>query len=260
MNKLYLFKEWLQMQEGVSYSADAGFVFNWSDAKPDDVISLKLKPYRGRDLVFPNSDLHYTNFYAYQINRSEHSVDLLTKIKLMDDSIEEKDLTIFVNKAVNGFHRQFNIGKFDAIVSIQSSSKILAEVNNQLQEKAGNIPLFSEAFIKNASSEITIDQAGYDKLPPQSKEKIDQSLKLALKSPAGFKMKSVGPQFRKFFQNFLKFNKEEDRVLYNAVNGKRVIVVDDYKTSGATLHEMLRQLSEFGAAEVVVFVLVKLGK
>jgi orotate phosphoribosyltransferase-like protein len=44
------------------------------------------------------------------------------------------------------------------------------------------------------------------------------------------------------------------------VEGQKVVLIDDYKTSGTTIKEMLRQLADAGAAEVVVFVLIKLGE
>jgi phosphoribosylpyrophosphate synthetase len=257
MKHTKLFEEWII--EGIGKEG-AEYIFNWQMDSPTDIMSLKLKPFRGRPLPVKNSECTVTNFYAYDIQRSEHSVDLLKDIKSLEDTINRNDSQLLVNKAVLAFDRQFDISKFSAVISIESSSKILAELNQQIQKKSGNIELFSEAFVKNAATDITIDQAAYDKLPPQSKEKIDQSLKLARTSPQGFKMKSVGPQYRSFFQNFIKFNKEEDRHLFNVVNGQRVIIVDDYKTSGSTVKEMIRQLSDAGASEIVVFILVRLGK
>jgi orotate phosphoribosyltransferase len=75
-----------------------------------------------------------------------------------------------------------------------------------------------------------------------------------------FKIKEVYSAHRKFFRDFMVFNREDDRHLFNAVEGQRVILVDDYKTSGTTIKEMMRQLSDAGAAEVVVFILLKIGE
>ena len=71
-------------------------------------------------------------------------------------------------------------------------------------------------------------------------------------------MKEIKPEYRKFFKKFLKFNNKNQREMFNAISGKRVIVIDDYETSGTTIKEMVRLLSEVGAIEVIVFVLIKI--
>jgi orotate phosphoribosyltransferase-like protein len=62
------------------------------------------------------------------------------------------------------------------------------------------------------------------------------------------------------FKDFLIFNQENDRRLYNAVEGKKIILVDDYRTSGTSSKEMLRQLIDLGAKEILIFNLIKLGE
>ena len=256
MVRIYTFDSWLA--EGVFKAAD-GFTFDWAGQSAEDIMSLNLKPYRGRTLHVKDSNCVYCNYYAYNISKSEHSLDLLTSIKKLETTISPNDIKLLVNKAVLAFDRQFDISTFNAIISIESTSKVLQEVNQQMLKKSAVAMLFDDAFVKNAGTEVTVDMEAYEKLPPQSKKKIDQSLKLAQNPEKGFKMKSIAPQFRSFFHDFIKFNKESDRRLFNAVHGQRVIVVDDYKTSGTTIAEMVKQLADAGAAEIVVFVLIRLN-
>jgi len=145
-------------------------------------------------------------------------------------------------------------------VSPQSSSLILRDLTEQLEKKSGAAELFDEAFVKNASTDIKLDMTKVDKLPEKTKKEVLRAFKKATDPSTPFKIKEVYSAHRKFFQEFVVFNKEDDRRLFNAVNGQKIILVDDYKTSGTTIKEMLRQLSDAGAAEVVVFVLLKIGE
>jgi orotate phosphoribosyltransferase len=92
----------------------------------------------------------------------------------------------------------------------------------------------------------------------KTKKDIFRAFKKATDLDKPFKMKDVWAPHRKFFVNFLKFNTNNDRQLYNAVAGQNILLVDDFKTSGTTIKEMIRQLSELGAANIVVFVLIKI--
>jgi phosphoribosylpyrophosphate synthetase len=105
-----------------------------------------------------------------------------------------------------------------------------------------------------------LDVEKVDKLPEKTKKEVMRAFKKATDPSKPFKIKEIYSAHRKFFKDFVIFNREEDRRLFNAVEGQRIILVDDYKTSGTTIKEMLRQLSDAGAAEVVVFVLLKIGE
>ena len=130
----------------------------------------------------------------------------------------------------------------------------------QLKNKSGSASLFSDAFVKNTSTDIKLDAEKVDKLPEKTKKEVMRAFKKATDPNKPFKIKEIYSAHRKFSKDFVIFNREDDRRLFNAVEGQRIILVDDYKTSGTTIKEMLRQLADAGAAEVVVFVLLKIGE
>lgn len=246
------------VKEGVKKVGDT-FEFDWLADMPDDVMPLQFKKYRGKTLKFEGSETTYTYYYAYEMLKSDFSTDFMKSLKTLDDNIKPRDVSQLVNKAVMGFDNVFGANKFDTIVSPTSSSLILTEVVNQLQKKSGVANLFSEAFVKNASTDITLDMNKVNNLPEKTYKSVMKSFEKATAPDKPFKIKEIFSAYRKFFHDFIKFNKSEDRKLFNAVEGKKVILVDDYKTSGTTIKEMLKQLSDCGAAEVVIFVLIKLG-
>jgi len=257
MNYVKTFESWID--EGIR-KIDGSYEFDWMTDLPDDLMSLKFKKYRGRTQQFEGSDTTYTYYYAYQLDKSDDSTDLMKAIKGLEDRVSAKDLQMFVNKAVMGFDSTFGANNFNAIVSPQSSSLILKDLTGQLEKKSGAAVRFDEAFVKNASTDIKLDMTKIDKLPEKTKKEVLRAFKKATDPSKPFKIKEVYSAHRKFFQEFIVFNRENDRKLFNAVNGEKIILVDDYRTSGTTIKEMLRQLSDAGASEVVVFVLLKIGE
>ena len=261
MKHLVSFEKFLAealVDEGIR-KKEGSYEFDWLTDLPDDLMSLRFKKYRGRTQKVDGTDTVYTYYYAYQLEKSDDSSGLMKTIKMMEKSIQSKDLRMFVNKAVMGFDSTFGANNFNAIIASQSSSLILKDLVEQLKSKSGTAELFSEAFVKNASTDIKLDTEKVDRLPEETKKEVMRAFKKATDPSKTFKIKEIFSAHRKFFKEFLLFNKDEDRRLFNAVEGQKIILVDDYKTSGATIKEMIRQLADAGAAEVVVFVLLKLG-
>jgi hypothetical protein len=257
MKYVKTYEAWVS--EGIRKSEDS-YEFDWMTDLPEDLMSLKFKKYRGRTQKVEGTDTEYTYYYAYQLDKSAGSTDLMKAIKSMENTVSTQDLQAFVNKAVMGFDSTFGANNFNAIIAPQSSSLILKDLVEQLAKKSGVAELFSDAFVKSASTDIKLDAEKVDKLPERTKKEVLRAFKKATDPNKPFKIKEVYSAHRKFFRDFVVFNREDDRHLFNAVEGQRVILVDDYKTSGTTIKEMMRQLSDAGAAEVVVFVLLKIGE
>lgn len=244
------------INEGIQRTGDL-FTFDWNTNKPEDVMSLRFKKYQGRTQKL--GDTKYSYYYAYQLGKSEQSTPLLKSIKMMDDNISSRDIQQLISKAVLGFNKVFDASTFNAIIVPQSSSLILTELSTQLAKKSGVSILFPESFVKVASTDIKLDKEKVDKLPEKTQKAIYSSFIKATNPDLPFKIKEIFSRYRKFFMDFIIFNSQNDRKLFNAVQGERVILIDDYKTSGTTIKEMIKQLADAGAAEVIVFVLIKLG-
>lgn len=256
MKYIKVFEDWIK--EGVVKS-DTGFKFNWSEDMPDDIMPLKFKKYRGKTMKFGTSETKYTFYHAYEMQKSDYSTSFMKSLKLLDEYIDRRDAELLVNKAVVGFDSIFGANNYDTIVSPVSSSIILTELVEKLRDKSGVANLFSDAFVKSASTDIKLDMDKVDKLPEKTKKQVLREFSKVIDPNKPFKIKEIFSAYRKFYQNFILFNSKEDRSLFNGVAGKKVILVDDYKTSGTTVKEMLRQLSDAGASEVVIVILIKLG-
>jgi len=255
MKYVKTYESWVR--EGIR-RREGSYEFDWMTDLPEDLMSLKFKKYSGRKQKI--EDTVYTYYYAYQLDKSDGSTDLMKAIKTFETSVSAKDIQMFVNKAVMGFDSTFGASNFNAIVAPQSSSLVLKDLTEQLKKKSGVAELFSEAFVKSASTEIKLDNEKVDKLPEKTKKDVFRAFKKATDPEKPFKIKEIFVRHRYLFRDFILFNNEKDRRLFNAVEGQKVVLIDDYKTSGTTIKEMLRQLADAGAAEVVVFVLIKLGE
>lgn len=242
------------VNEGIT-KVNGEYFFDWNADSSTDIMPLKYKKYRGR--VSNLGDTKYSYYHAYQLKKNDDSTDLLKAVKMLE--INKRDLDQLLNKAVIGFDKEFNISSFDTVISPTSSSLVLSDLVDLISKKGGIRNVFNGSFVKSAQDEIQLDIEKVEAVTSEkTKKDIMKAFKKATDITSAFKMKDVWAPHRKFFINFLKFNTDNDRRIYNAVSGKNIILIDDFKTSGTTIKEMIRQLAELGAANIVVFVLIKL--
>lgn len=256
MKYVKLFEDWIK--EGVRKEGDS-YQFDWKTDLPGDIMSLKLSKSRSREMKLPGYDTTYTYYHAYTIQKSTDSTDLMKAIKKLDAG-DEKDIKTFINKAVVGFDQTFGSSNFNSIVSPKSSGIVLDELVEQLKMKSGVAHLFKNSFVKAVSTDIKLDMDKVEALPPLTKSQVLKAFVKETQPGKEFKIKEVFSRYRKFFKNFIVFNTENDREFFNAVEGNDVILVDDFKTSGTTTKEMIKQLADAGARKIVIFILIKLGE
>jgi hypoxanthine phosphoribosyltransferase len=241
--------------EGIKYNNDTDqFDFIWTKDAPSDLIDLKLQKYN-KVLSTKNGNKVY---YAYKFNKvqDKEKTQLRSSIKYLDDKINKRDIDTMLSKAINNFNSIEPISNFDIIITPKSSSKILEELKNKLQAKAGNnVLLSSDIFVKNTIDNIKFDEDKIDKLSNENKIKIKKILNKVF-SKEDYKLRSLPPQYRKYVLNFMKFNSEADKRLINAIINGRVLIVDDIVTEGTTIRNMVALLNSIGVEDVVSFALL----
>ena len=165
-------------------------------------------------------------------------------------------MELSIKIVINNFNSIEPISNFDIIITPKSSSKILDELKNKLQAKAGNnVLLSSDIFVKNTIDNIKFDEDKIDKLSNENKIKIKKILNKVF-SKEDYKLRSLPPQYRKYVLNFMKFNSEADKRLINAIINGRVLIVDDIVTEGTTIRNMVALLNSIGVEDVVSFALL----
>jgi hypothetical protein len=248
------FEEYLaeNTNEGVSVNGEK-FDLNFGSESPTDIMSLAFSKTKPRKMV--KDGVQYSYYFAYTFDNDQNK-DFLKSVKMMDEKISPTDLSLMLNKAVIGINRLFPLNEFDTIIYPQSSSIVLKELAAKVAEKSGNAESFPDVFLKKAGKDLQLDVDKVETLPEANKKEVYQALE-KVRSKENFKIKEIRARYRKFFKDFLIFNNEDDRRLVNAITGNRIILIDDYRTSGTTIKEMLEKLIELGPAEVVIFVLIK---
>lgn len=69
--------------------------------------------------------------------------------------------------------------------------------------------------------------------------------------------KNVKPKYRKYIQNYLKFDTEEHKKAFENLNGENILVVDDINTSGSTLQEILRIIGSINiSCNIFIYTLI----
>ena len=238
--------------EGLRKEGDV-FKMDFSGDHEGDLMSLKFSSRKKKKMI--NGETECENYYAYSLD-NENGKDFLKSLKYLDDKIKEEDTRLFVNKAVMGFDKEFKAATYDTIVYPKSSSLVLRELSEQLSDKAGNAVLLPDSFVKLDRADIKFDYAKIEKLPDATKKEVLRAIDKIKEGEGDFRLKVVFSRYRKFITEFLSFNSENDRKVYNSIVGKNVILVDDYRTSGTTIKEMKNLLLKLNPKKITVFVLI----
>jgi len=246
-------KTWTEINEGISTDGTS-YKLDFSGDKEGDIMSLKfsdkINPHRKMDGVT------YSYYFAYEFD-SALDKELLKSIKMLDDKIDPKEAEMFVNKAIIGLDHREKLRTFDTIVYPKSSSIVLGEVAKQANAKSGNAEMIPDIFVKASRDDISFDYEKINKLPDGTKKQVLGVIDKIKTGEGVFKLKEIYSRYRKFISDFLKFNSEEDRHTYNAITGKKVLLIDDYRTTGTSLKEMMSQLVKLQPSEIVVLILIK---
>jgi hypoxanthine phosphoribosyltransferase len=255
MSWLLKYNEFLT--EGVRLE-NGKYVFDFKEDKEGDIMSLKFADTRSRKMK--HEDTTYEYYSAYDISTKSDYKEFIHKLKLLDNTaIDSASIQLLVNKAVIGIDEKYKLSSFDAIIYPKSSSKILTVFAEQLAKKSGVAQLVPDAFVKASNDEIKFDWEKIEGITNEATKKSVMKVVDSIKNNKGeFKMKEVYPPYRKFVSEFLIFNNEDSRRIFNLVKG-RVLLVDDYRTSGTSLKQMMDLLFKYSPDFLLSTILIKIS-
>lgn len=255
MSWLLKYNEFLT--EGVRLE-NGKFIFDFREDQEGDIMSLKFSDTRSRKMKSENTNYEY--YSAYDISTKSDYKEFIHKLKLLDNTaIDPNSIQLLVNKAVIGIDEKYSLSSFDAIVYPKSSSKILTVFAEQLAKKSGVAELVPDAFVKSSNEEIKFDWDKIEKIANEATKKSVMKVVDSIKNNREeFKMKEVYPPYRKFVSEFLIFNNEDSRRVFNLIQG-RVLLVDDYRTSGTSLKQMMNLLFKYSPDFLLSTILIKIS-
>lgn len=244
--------------EGIRLVNDQ-FVFDFKNDMEEDVVFLKYSNTKSKG---KRSGINVYFSWNFNSHADSQQISLFRKQLKNGNMISEQDKQAMINKGVIGFDSQFDINSFDIVVFPKSSSPLVSQIAKTIKAKSTNLLFADEVIVKSSIENINIDYDAYlrSATTPEEKEKrklqLDKDFKHATKN-GPFEIKKIH-QFRKrVFSNYLTFRDDTSRQIYNALSGGKVLIVDDYLTTGSTLTELIRLLVSFNPKTMTCFFLIK---
>jgi len=233
------------LNEGVYFDGN-NFIFDFNDDNVHHFINLR---YDNRFIKKYKNDI----FYSYIIK--EHTPKdikqlFIKSLKFKDEKfISLEQYNNFLNKGIQGLLHTID-NNIDIIIYPKSSSPINFDIANKIKNKLGNnTHIAKDVIIKNEIENIKID------LSKISDKTAKNLLKHSSKNNEFF-LKKIPPQYRKYFSNFLKFDNDVQRTLYNKISGN-VLVIDDILAKGTTINEIIKLIESFNPKTLIKYVLLK---
>jgi pyrimidine operon attenuation protein/uracil phosphoribosyltransferase len=241
-------------EKGVTYNKQTQmYDFDFEKDRKKDI--MPLQPMQKRSKVLEKDGVKYHYYYGYHYDHNNKTGDhpgFLKAIKYID-SVSEEDASQLTANAVSDICSKYNVNEYSTIVYPKSSSKILTRFVNELAEQCLSEIEIDAAFVKNANKNIQLDEEAVSKLPEANQRQIRNVFNKIKTMSTEFKLKDIYTRYRKFIKNFIKL----DHKITKHIKGKKVILMDDYHTTGATLKEMTNILIEMQPKEIFIIILIK---
>jgi hypoxanthine phosphoribosyltransferase len=151
----------------------------------------------------------------------------------------------------------------EIIIYPRSKSDFLQRFVNEIKNSASGVEVLDNQFIKsildaeNVEPLINTNHPDWKKFStehPKEVEKLKKQLKSQIQA-GELELKKLYKPYLKFIKNFIEL-KDAYEVL-DKVLGKRVLVIDDILSSGATMAEMIRQLNDFEPSKIAGLTIFK---
>ena len=250
---------------GIKLDENKQVVFNYNVDDKDDIIHL-VESTSG---TFDKNGVKHV--YAYQYNTTDAKARKAVRDYLKDEKhMFLEEVEDFVENGVLEFDSHNRLDEFSCVAHVESEGKYsLVDVMSGYVYSYISVPPIDVELIKQTYDEVAFDEEAARQAcrehnySPRKIEKeishITQKFEDLKKSGKLFEMKRIVPPFiRVAFSNFLKFKSEDTKAAYKSMEGKKVLLFDDFITTGRTIGEAIRCLKSVNPDnEITVFVLIK---
>lgn len=195
---------------------------------------------------------------------SEVSTDMLKSLKGSGPyKVNDKQLANFMSQVKSAAAVLVKRVKPDIIIYPKSRSPLLKQFVDDLVSAYPTAEILSDRFIKSVLNAEDVeplintshpDWKKFSEEHPDQVKLLKQNLKYQVKK-GEIEMKKLYKPYLKFLKNFIEL-KDAYEVL-EKVMGKNVLVVDDILSSGTTMAEMIRQLTELEPSKIIGLTLFK---
>lgn len=253
------------LKDGVSYK-NGKLDFDLNQDWYDDIILLHKQGLNNKAF----SKLGITAFFGYvltkpesfnqkDISNSRNSIRTLIKNY---DKLSGEDLnnvTKLVDESIKKLNDYKPLNSFDLVVSVEST----APLNKYLIQKIKpflktDVLIVDDLFVKNTIGNIDLDWAMLDRENSEkTKEQILTLFDRIIKSKNAFFIKDLRAGFRRYFINFLKFKDDQQKIIFEHILGKSLLLIDDSVGEMSTFRDMVRLLSMYKPKEYLCYAFLK---
>lgn len=182
--------------------------------------------------------------YSAKINSSINDLnksELLKALKGQSSYIlNSEDIDKFIKASCILHYSKLKEEEIDFFISVESSSNLLKDFMKELEKRFVGSSFIYNGIIKNSSIEnIYVRNAD---IPENSFSKIKRTLELQSEKDVSFKIKSIHVPYRKYVGGWLSFNSNMN---LEKMRNKKIVLVDDFVSSGSTFIEAYNLLSEY---------------
>lgn len=114
-----------------------------------------------------------------------------------------------------------------------------------------DVDVCDDGVLKNIDVS-TIGVKDDSRITPDIKNYLDGVIKNATKD-GYFSVQPIRPIFRKFVKDFLLVDED----LKSKIDGKVILLIDDFLTTGITMNEAIRLLTIFNPAKIIALTMIK---
>ena len=243
---------------GVRISTGASVKFDFENDSDTDIIKFV----NTHPIQFDDEGLRNVSAYEYTSSASEEAKKIFRNyLKRDPHALTNTQVLEFIENGVLRFDSIYNLNNFSVLIHTESSTK-----PSIVDVMCGYIMEYHTSNLVDAEFELlkaTCDEVKFDaELATQalidngkSKFAAQRLIDIAL---AKFKASADAREIRTGFSEFLKFGNKEEANLYNSLQGKNVLIYDDFYTSGTTVGEVARLLKSIHEKNTLtIFTLVK---
>lgn len=201
-------------------------------------------------------------YYGYEFSENvDGSVrsSFIKHLKFCPDLRSDKNLTQFIQKAINDLNRKTNLYDYDFVIMPEFSSRVNEYMVRYIYRFAQ--PMLREIMlVKSLPERIDFDMDAFsrqylDTTLENGRPRYTESQKQQVIETISDMMDSIHKKdyftiakdvkkskMRPFIVDFLSFRDEEDKKICKSIQNQNVLIIDDIATSGSTLNEVLRTL------------------
>lgn len=241
---------------GVTFDQENNhFIFDFEHDHVDDLLKLTGD-------IYQVEAFGKCFYYGYEF---EDSIDsrvrsaFIKYVKFSGSIQKDRNLTTFIQKAVNNLNNKINLYDYDMVVMPESSSKVNQYMLRYIYRFA-QPSLYRMELVKSLPEHISFDMNAYEEqylndvlengLPRYTEKQKAEAIQSVMSMMDLIHRKDYftiardvkKSKFRPYILNFLKFQNEKDQELCASIRQQNILIVDDVTTSGSTLAEILRTL------------------